>query len=175
MQPLQGRGDSQGQEAAGHPQAPMVPPPQHGLWPTHSPSICHLTHLCPSTLTLHTLSLWRKANPAAWETRTPGAQGDGRQGLVGAPGPMSPSLAPRPALGLGAVPLPSMQTIPGNWVIPSQNCIPSCMPLFICYSKHVSFEFFIQSILASAACLGKQSRRSRLKHISLDAKRVVLF
>lgn len=55
------------------------------------------------------------------------------------------------------------------------NCIPTCMPLFICYSKHVGFAFFIQSILASLVCLGKQNLRSRPKHISLNSETVLLF
>lgn len=56
-----------------------------------------------------------------------------------------------------------------------QNCIPTCLPFFICYSKCVSFEIFIQSILASVVCPGKWSYRSRPKHISLNAEAVVFF
>lgn len=55
------------------------------------------------------------------------------------------------------------------------NCNPTCIPLFICYSKHVGFEFFIQSILAFAVCLGMWNFRSRPKHIRLNSEMVVLF
>lgn len=156
------------------PTAQVVPPSQLSLWPRDTPSTCPSTSVHPPSLPTpcpcdsRLILLPRKQEHLEHRRRE-------TQELARAPGPSSPSFSPRSALGLSAVPLPFMQTIPDGWVVPSQNCIPTCMPFFICYSKHVSFEFFIQSILASAACLGKWSHRSRLKHISLDAKRVVLF
>lgn len=149
--PAGGEGDSHGEETALHRRChhhSTASGPQSLHPPPHPPLSIHPHSPHPAPVTqgksccLGNKNTW---GTGRWEM----------PGLVGAPGPMFPSLAPRSALGLSAVPLPSMQTIPGGWVIPSQNCILFCMPLFICYSKHVSFEFFIQSILASAACLGK--------------------